>query len=195
MKIKVIRQAETSFRRDLTNKALRSELKSKYGISGRRLDNFTLSAMLLLAELKDDLSGFDDTSLFSVANYFSVELLQRVVEQLGREDEIKPLDFVATVGNAANYYLAREFGFNGANIFTASEKTPLSKILTMAALELTGKRSQAVVVVRWEEAEVIRRCQVLLCTAENDVVENALSVTQIEQSDLLAMKCPYSLVL
>lgn len=192
MKLKVVKQIEKQFPRSSTNKELRAELKANFGISGRRLDNFTLSAMLTLAELKEELVGYDTLSLFSVANYFSLELLQKLVEEVSEGHELKPLDFVASVGNAANYYLAREFGINGSNIFAASGEQALSKGLTLAALELLELRTDAAVVMRWQESEEHRLCQALLCVpAEEGLPENGLA--ELEESSLSELETPYGL--
>ncbi len=191
MKLTIQQQAEQTFCRKTSNKELRQQLKEQYGIAGRRLDNFTLSAMLTIAPMQQQLAQYQHISLFSVANFFSLELLQQLVENLYHKHPIKPLDFVASVGNAANYYIAREFNLHAANIFTAAEQGALGKGLTLAALELSQQRADAALIMHWQEDETTRLCQAMLCTLGTDN-EQPIACSELEAGSLLIRELPYS---
>ena len=75
---------------------------------------------------------------------------------------IRPLDFVATVGNAANFYIAKEFSIDGSNLFIGADENALAKSLLLAALEGHSNEETAVVVLIWQETEQQRVCHALL---------------------------------
>lgn len=181
MTIKILDYAVVTEPREKTNKELRQELKSEFGISGRRLDNFTLTAMKALANLQTSLKPERKYSLFSAAQYFSLELLQSLLLDLSQDIALKPLDFVATVGNAANYYLAKEFKLHGSNLFLGCSEQKLAKTLLTAELDLLEVNSEAAVLVLWHETETTRSCDCLII----ELADEAHSTTPITNIDEL----------
>lgn len=167
--LQIIDYAMVEEPREKLNKVLRKELKTEYGIDGRRLDNFTLTAMKALAKIRSSIPEDEITSLISAASYFSIELLQNLIQEIAQQQEIKPLDFVATVGNAANYYLAKQFKLDGTNLFLGSSTDIAEKTLTVAELDLLEQTSTHSVVVIWQENEATRKCYAfLLSMVTND---------------------------
>ena len=127
MQLTLLKYANFSHSRDIDNKNLRQQVKQKYGVAVRRLDNFTLCALAAVAELGGDIHHYKKLSLISCAQHFSIELIQQMLLDLQQNHAIKPLDFVATVGNAANFYIAKEFAIDGCNLFVGADKARFRK--------------------------------------------------------------------
>ncbi|WP_299082030.1 hypothetical protein [uncultured Paraglaciecola sp.] len=162
MQLTLLKYANFSHSRDIDNKNLRQQVKQKYGVAVRRLDNFTLCALAAVAELGGDIHHYKKLSLISCAQHFSIELIQQMLLDLQQNHAIKPLDFVATVGNAANFYIAKEFAIDGCNLFVGADKDALSKSLLLSALETQTDTASAILLLIWQETEQQRSCHALL---------------------------------
>jgi hypothetical protein len=162
MQMTLFKYANFSHGRATDNKTLRQQIKQKYGLAVRRLDNFTLCALGAVAELGTEIQTFNSLSLISCAQYFSIELIQRMLLDLQQNLAIRPLDFVATVGNAANFYIAKEFAIDGSNLFIGADEDALSKSLLLSALETKSNKEAAVILLVWQETEQERSCHALL---------------------------------
>ncbi|WP_016956393.1 hypothetical protein [Catenovulum agarivorans] len=161
MKIEIIAESQFAHARDISNKALRAELKNTFGINGRRLDNFTLAGLAAAKKLMLSCTK-SPTGLIGCAEYFSVELLQGLLADIAQGQAIRPLDFVATVGNAANYYIAKEFNITGLNLFIGASSQSEDKLLTLAATELSSNPSQKLLLLNWHEDAEQRLCKARL---------------------------------
>jgi hypothetical protein len=162
MEMTLFNYACFSHSRTLDNKSLRQQVKQKYAVGVRRLDNFTLCALAAVAELGTDVKAFNKLSLISCAQYFSIELIQQMLLDLKQNRAIRPLDFVATVGNAANFYIAKEFSIDGSNLFIGADEDALKKSLLLSALETKSDKEAAVILLVWQETEQQRFCHALL---------------------------------
>lgn len=162
MQVTLFDYACFSHSRVLDNKSLRKQVKQKYAVEVRRLDNFTLCALAAVAELKTEIQAYSDLSLISCAQYFSIELIQQMLQDLEKNRAIRPLDFVATVGNAANFYIAKEFSIDGSNLFIGADENALNKSLILSALETNSNKEAAVILLVWQETELERFCHALL---------------------------------
>ncbi|WP_158972332.1 hypothetical protein [Paraglaciecola sp. L3A3] len=191
MKLTVAKQASFCHARDVENKDLRRQVKDEFAVAVRRMDNFTLTGLAAVAKLGIEFSNPDDFSLVSCAQYFSVELLQQLILDVDAGKSIRPLDFVATVGNAANFYVAKEFAIHGSNLFLGADQQAIEKTLLISALELTTTPQQQVIALVWQETQDQRTCHaMLLQTAKQD--ETAQTVTA---EDLIAGKISTPFVL
>ncbi|GAC17094.1 hypothetical protein [Paraglaciecola arctica] len=162
MKMTLFNYAYFSHSRALDNKSLRQQVKQKYALGVRRLDNFTLCALAAVAELGTEIQAYKKLSLISCAQYFSIELIQQMLLDLKQNRAIRPLDFVATVGNAANFYIAKEFSIDGSNLFIGADEDALTKSLLLSSLELNADKEAAVILLIWQETEQERFCHALL---------------------------------
>ena len=162
MEITLFNYACFSHSRTLDNKSLRQQVKQKYAVEVRRLDNFTLCALASVAELGVEIQAYKNLSLISCAQYFSIELIQQMLLDLKQNRAIRPLDFVATVGNAANFYIAKEFSIDGSNLFIGADEDALKKSLLLSALETNSNKEAAVILLVWQETERERFCHALL---------------------------------
>ncbi len=162
MQMTLFKYARFSHNRTIDNKTLRQQVKQKYELAVRRLDNFTLCALGAVAELGTEIQTFKTLSLISCAQYFSIELIQKMLLDLRQNLAIRPLDFVATVGNAANFYIAKEFAIDGSNLFIGADEDALAKSLLLSALECKSDKEAAVVLLIWQETEQERFCHALL---------------------------------
>ena len=191
MKLTLLNYACFSHSRDQDNKSLRKQVKQQYGVAVRRLDNFTLCALAAVAELGDDITRYKKLSLISCAQYFSIELIQQMLLDLQQNRAIKPLDFVATVGNAANYYIAKQFAIDGSNLFIGADENALNKSLVLSALEADSDKDAAVVLLIWQETEQQRSCHALLLS-ETQEQQQSLPLHQGIQnlSELAAIDLP-----
>ena len=194
MKILVVNQARFSHIRSVQNKALRQSVKDEFDVSVRRMDNFTLTGLAAVAKLNLSLSNTENVSLISCAQYFSVELVQQLIIDGLSGKSIRPLDFVATVGNAANFYIAKEFAIHGSNLFLGADKQTLEKTLMMGALELASHPKQQVVIVLWQETQTHRNCQAMLLQNIDLAVHNNIQTLNIaEITDAIQPDSPFVL--
>lgn len=175
MQFKLVDYCQFSHPRAMTNKALRQQIKSELGISGRRIDNFTLSALaavqLLFQKTQPNPHAL---GLISSAQYFSIELLQNLIQEIEQGHAIKPLDFVATVGNAANYYIAKQFAMNACNLFLGISENAFYKSSLLAASELKQDPSLQIILVQWHESETERSCTASLLSAAETASQTLL---------------------
>ena len=92
MQVTLFNYACFSHSRAIDNKSLRQQVKQKYGVGVRRLDNFTLCALAAVAELGDEIQAHKKLSLISCAQYFSIELIQQMLQDLKQNRAMRPLD-------------------------------------------------------------------------------------------------------
>ncbi|MDU0353040.1 hypothetical protein RS130_03005 [Paraglaciecola aquimarina] len=182
MKVTVLKQASYCHDRTVENKTLRRQIKDEFGVAVRRIDNFTLSGLAAVAKLNADLQQSDKLALISCAQYFSVELLQQLILEVHAKQSIKPLNFVSTVGNAANFYIAKEFAMHGSNLFVGADQQAIEKTLLISALTLAEAENQQAVALIWNETQTHRHCHAMLlenahadCIAKRFTAEQLLS--------------------
>ena len=162
MQLTILKQASFCHPRNLNNKELRKQVKDRHAVTVRRLDNFTLCGLAAVAELGESLKAFKQLSLFSCAQYFSIELVQQILIDMQAGKAIRPLDFVCTVGNAANFYIAKEFSINGSNLFIGADEHAFDKTFLLSALEANDEQQSAVVMAIWRETSDERCCHAML---------------------------------
>lgn len=158
---------------ELTDKKIRTLVKSETQLAVRRLDTFTLISLLAVNRLFSQLNSKADESttlgnnvdkvpkklsLYSAAEYLSVDLFQSVLFNMHNNESIRPFDFIATVGNAANFYISKEFNITGPNLFIGASENPFIKSCGLAEIDfLEGFSEQAIIVV-WHLAAEQRYC-------------------------------------
>lgn len=166
--IQTLANAQVSYDATITNKILRKQIKQITGFEVRRKDNFTLIALQALQSLFNtkeaqaiDLANAQ-LGLYGVGDYFSVELLQSLVLSVEQGEDVKPLDFISSVGNSANFYLAKQFDITGVNLFTGASQEAINKTQLLAQSDLALGLVDYAVLVHWQQDEVTRLCQVSL---------------------------------
>lgn len=176
--------AKSSYRhpRDIDQKVFRRQIKQQFGVEVRRLDSFTLCGLGAVAAFADSFTEIDNLSLIGCAQYFSVELVQQMIIDIEQGRSLKPLDFVSTVGNAANFYIAKQFSIFGSNLFVGADELSLEKTFLLAALELSSNPIQSIILLLWQENELERICRAFLVRASIPSDEQFAQVNQI--SDL-----------
>lgn len=166
--IHCLANALVSYDAKINNKALRKQVKQITGFEVRRMDNFTLVALQAMQSLfnSNELQSLNFThcqlGLYGVGDYFSVELLQSLVLSVEQGDDVRPLDFISSVGNSANFYLAKQFAITGVNLFTGASKNAISRTELLAQNDLSLGLVDYAVIVHWQEDEVTRQCSVRL---------------------------------
>lgn len=192
MKLTILKQTSFCHPRHIDNKTLRRQVKEQYSVGVRRLDNFTLCGLAAVAELGDSLKSFEQLSLFSCAQYFSIELVQQMLIDIKAGSAVRPLDFVSTVGNAANFYIAKEFSINGSNLFIGADEQAFEKITLLSALEATDEPSAAVVIAIWRETQDERCCHVFLVrgvTASDKTYPTFQGLDKVNDVSTLSTPC------
>ena len=156
--IKVLESNQISYRRGQSNKDIRRQVKANTGFEVRRMDNFTLVAIDAVFGLFEQQKITGRLGLYGVAQYFSVELLQQLLIEVKAGQDVRPIDFISTVGNAANYYLAKLFNIHGPNLFIGASEQSDRKIKMLAASDLQSGAIDYAIVVQWQENEDFRLC-------------------------------------
>lgn len=142
-----------SFPREMTDKEVRRLVKEETNFSVRRLDNFTLISLNAVYRLLLNKTTSKTLALYSGAEYLSVGLFQSVIKAMHANEAIRPFDFIATVGNAANFYLAKEFNIKGPNIFIGASEKVFLKTSLLAEMDLNLGHSQQAIIVIWLQTE------------------------------------------
>lgn len=151
-----------SFPRNMTDKELRHLVKEETHFCVRRLDNFTLISLNAVYRLLLKNPTSKTLALYSGAEYLSVDLFQSVIKAMCEKEAIRPFDFIATVGNAANFYLAKEFNIKGPNIFIGASQNIFLKNSLLAEIDLNLGHSQQAIIVIWLQTEDAWRCHAFM---------------------------------
>jgi len=174
IKLSRLAQHQLVISNDIPTKAVRKQVKQVTGFEVRRMDNFTLIALQAIYEMITELkAGYElqgrtfhlnqyNLGLYGVADYFSVELLQSLVVDCERDEEVRPLDFISTVGNAANFYIAKQFKVNGVNIFTGASEHALENISSLAGYDLSHDIVDLAIIVHWQQQANSLKCSTQL---------------------------------
>jgi len=148
----------------LTGKELRKEVKQKTGFEVRRMDTFTLIALQAMYELfeKESVKALSlnehQLGLYGVGDYFSIELLQSLVLSIEEGEDVRPLDFISSVGNSANFYLAKQFNISGVNLFTGASSDAIERTQALAQNDLALGIIDCGIVVHWQQNEHSCQC-------------------------------------
>jgi len=113
----------------------------------RRIDRFIQLALLGSArcvagyELQAECGVYLGSGLGPIGNNIVTQ------QQLIRDREIpKPFNFINTLGTSAGYYVARNLGLNGQNIFVSRRSASLEAVLSLAIADIKlGIVTQALV--------------------------------------------------
>lgn len=185
-----------SFPRDMTDKEVRRLVKEDTNFSVRRLDNFTLISLNAVYRLLLNNPTSKTLALYSGAEYLSVGLFQSVIEAMHAKEAIRPFDFIATVGNAANFYLAKEFNIKGPNIFIGASKNICLKTSLLAEIDLNLGHSQQAIIVIWLQTEDDWLCHAFIIeplVLENEPAQGcslqAVSIDELLQKSA-TIACP-----
>lgn len=181
---------------ELSEKDIRTLVKNETHLPVRRLDTFTLLSLLAVYRLFNNSSELykkssKPLSLYSAAEYLSVELFQSVIMSMNNNESIRPFDFIATVGNAANFYIAKEFNIKGSNIFIGASDQPFLKSCALAEIDfLEGHSSQGIVIV-WSITESSRQCYAFIIekyeteiSGKTNNADNYLNIDELIKKDL-----------
>jgi 3-oxoacyl-[acyl-carrier-protein] synthase I len=159
--LELISQKQQAYPRSMTLKELRKKLKLKTGFDLRRMDSFTLIALDTVFDLIDQQNSHKNIGLYGVANYFSVELLQSLILTVEQNQDIRPFDFISTVGNAANFHVAQKFNLTGPNLFLGAYQNGTEHAKLLAQTDLNLNLIDAALVINWHEST-----ETINCTAE-----------------------------
>lgn len=162
----VLANSLVSLDKSLDIKALRQQIKQETGLTVRRMDAFTLIALLAVFRAKQGVDLTSRIGLYSCADYFSSDLMQSMLLDVHNREAIKPLSFVASVGNAANYYLASAYTITGPNLFIGSDKLGMKKNQLLAQADMQSGIIDIAILVVWQEDDKTRQCSV-------KIIENA----------------------
>ena len=160
--MKTISSVKTEFEKDLPLKTLRSKVKSITGFDLRRMDRFTLAAMHTTYMLLKNTNLKGTVGLYGVANYFSVELLQSLIRTVEQKQDVRPFDFIISVGNAANFYVAKQFEISGPNLFLGSSHQAEELSSKLIQVDASLGLIDHAIALTWIESESSLECQAKL---------------------------------
>lgn len=149
-------------------KDFRKQVKLVTGFEVRRKDSFTLIALQALYELftQAEIAALNlsecKLGLYGVGDYFSVELLQSLILTIETGDDVRPLDFISSVGNSANFYLAQQFNILDVNLFTGASRNAKQRIEKLALVDLQNHIVDYAIIVNWQQDEKYNVCETSL---------------------------------
>ncbi len=154
-----IAKTKVSYDRTMSVKEIRRSVKLLTGFDLRRMDSFTLVAMQAISQLLENIELNGVTGLYGVANYFSVELLQSLVISVEQKQDVRPFDFILSVGNAANFYLAKQFSLNGPNIFLGTNNNAKENTKELIKVDSSTGLIDSAIFIHWQESNNGIQCQ------------------------------------
>ena len=186
-KLLLLAHESVRFSRDVTDKEIKNVVKSETQLPVRRLNNFTLLALNAVYRLLLNHPTSKPLALYSGAKYLSLELFQSVINAMHNNQTIRPFDFIATVGNVANYYLAKEFNIHGPNIFIGATEQLFLKSILLAESDLNAGHSQQAIVVIWQVTDEEWCCHAFLI--ERLPIDNLTTNHELINTKALALIC------
>jgi len=163
-KLQEIAHSLVEYESSLTGKELRKQVKKITGFEVRRMDAFTLIALQAMYELFEQEKvkalalGQHQLGLYGVGDYFSIELLQSLVLSIEEGEDVRPLDFISSVGNSANFYLAKQFTIRGVNLFTGASNDASKRTQLLAQNDLALGIVDYSVMIHWQQNEAVSQC-------------------------------------
>ncbi|MGI9288521.1 MAG: hypothetical protein ACR2P1_24260, partial [Pseudomonadales bacterium] len=115
----------------------------------RRIDRFIelslLGSGLCASKLPAGIELESQTALFIASGLASMSNVVKVQQQIFLHGEPpKPASFINTLSNSAGYYVARNLGLHGKNIFVSRENSSFEAVLQLAALDFATGASRGV---------------------------------------------------
>lgn len=113
----------------------------------RRIDRFTqlslLGSGLCAANLPAGISVDSHTALYISSGLASMSNIVKVQQQIFVHGEPpKPASFINTLSNSAGYYVARNLGLHGKNIFVSRQNSSFEAALQLVALDFAAGASR-----------------------------------------------------
>ena len=121
--------------------ALKSSCKERY----RRIDRFIQLCLIGSASCKEDalkkgIKLNEKTGLYIGSRYGPLGNTTQVHRQMMRSGEIpKPAHFINTLSNSSGYFVARNLGLSGKNLFVSRGDCSLEAALDLASLDLHSR--------------------------------------------------------
>lgn len=174
----IIASSNVSYPSDASNKVIRKQVKAITGFDVRRMDSFTLIALQAVAQLlaSEAVQGYfakhnkelaqAQLGLYGVADYLSVELLQSLVETVEQAQDIRPFDFISTVGNAANFYIAKQFNVDGVNLFNGASAQAVECTRLLVEQDFSLNLIDYALLVHWQQHQDSVSCHAYLLAPE-----------------------------
>ena len=130
-----------------TLERLNDELKKYCPERPRRIDRFTQLCLLGSGLCKQQLESTDysidsHTGLYIGSRFAALTNTINVQEQMVRDGHVpKPAHFINTLSNAAGYYVARNLGLTGTNLFVSRAGLSTEAVLQTASLDLACQKN------------------------------------------------------
>ncbi len=116
---------------------LREQVNSICGERFRRIDRFIQLCLLGSARCVQGQNLDSQTGLYIGSRFAAICNTIKVQEQMFMQGQIpKPANFINTLSNSAGYYVARNLGLEGKNIFVSRANASLEAALQLAQIDL-----------------------------------------------------------
>ncbi|WP_328188667.1 beta-ketoacyl synthase N-terminal-like domain-containing protein [Marinobacter sp. OP 3.4] len=105
----------------------------------RRIDRYTQLALIGSGRCVGDTGLASDTGLYIGSRFASLSNTITVHQQMVAGGSVpKPANFINTLSNSAGYYVARNLGLDGRNLFVSRQDASLIAALQLAVADLAG---------------------------------------------------------
>ena len=131
---------------------LRQELEAHCRERFRRIDRYIQLALLGSGRCIQHLQPVAGTGLYVGSRFASINNATQLQQRLLAHNEIpKPANFINTLSNTAGYYVARNLGLSGRNLFVSRQDASVFAALRLAQLDLTSSSVEMALVGIVEE--------------------------------------------
>ncbi|WP_439133128.1 beta-ketoacyl synthase N-terminal-like domain-containing protein [Pseudomaricurvus sp.] len=126
---------------------LKHEVKRTCNQHFRRIDRFTQLCLIGSSRCVQDMELETNTGLYIGSRFASVSNTINVQTQMIKHGQIpKPAHFINTLSNSAGYYVGKNLGLEGKNLFLSRADASTEAVLQMAQLDLNSRNTQQILV-------------------------------------------------
>jgi hypothetical protein len=176
IRVTSVGQVFNALQGDVPPPSLDAELKHVCRGHFRRIDRFIQLALLGSGRCAVGRTLAPDCGLYLGSGLGPMSGIIATQQQLVRDHELpRPFDFINTLGNSAGYYVARNLGLTGQNVFISRRGTSLQALLAAALTDLNvGLVRQALVgVVEEATHPLAEHCRRQGLAADTTVAEGS----------------------
>lgn len=129
-----------------SNKELKSQLRTHFNSLPRRVDRMAWQALLVCAPFLARLKH--ECGIYLAADYPSGDTMTGLLNSVCIEQlQPKPFEFVNSVSNAAGFYLAKQLGVQGPNLFISAGEDVWEHLLQLAYCDFMAQNNQQALLI------------------------------------------------
>jgi hypothetical protein len=132
----------SSYRSDIDNIDIKSELKKNYKLDTRRQNKFIHLGILGAKKLQERVDIAVDDELYITSGIGNIEIIQKAAKYDYEDDFMPIFDFINMLGNTTSYYISKALNIKGKSLFQISDNfTFINTLISIYASLYTSKKN------------------------------------------------------